>query len=85
MRIHSGLQAAFIALTVFTSVALADSVPVPVVCVVNGDKFADHKHPPILVTYQGKTMAVCCKNCERKFNKDPEKYLKLYEAAIKAK
>ena len=29
----------------------------------------------ITATYNGKTYALCCKSCLKKFNKDPEKYV----------
>ncbi|MEI6561603.1 MAG: hypothetical protein WCO68_05905 [Verrucomicrobiota bacterium] len=83
MCIHSAIRAAFLVLTLCTVTAFADG-PVPERCVVSGDRFADHNHAPIQVTYQGRTMAVCCKGCERKFHKDPEKYIKLYDEALKA-
>lgn len=28
------------------------------------------------VTYQGKVIGFCCKSCVKKFNADPEKYMK---------
>lgn len=31
--------------------------------------------PKITATYNGKTYALCCKTCLKKFNKDPEKYI----------
>ena len=82
MRTH--LKTVVWTLVLIASAAFADNIPVPAVCVVSGDRFADHNHPPIMVTAQGKTIAVCCKGCERKFQKDPAKYIQLYEAAIKA-
>ncbi len=30
----------------------------------------------ITVVYEGKTVALCCKSCLKKFNKNPEKYMK---------
>lgn len=32
--------------------------------------------PKITTTYQGKTIAFCCKDCIDDFKKDPEKYMK---------
>jgi len=54
-------------------------------CVVNGESFAEHHNPPIEVEANGKKMFVCCRGCQRKFKRDPEKYLKLWDAALKAK
>jgi YHS domain-containing protein len=31
--------------------------------------------PEITYEYKGKTYAVCCNNCLKKFKKDPEKYI----------
>ena len=31
--------------------------------------------PEITYTYKGKTYALCCNNCLKKFKKDPEKYI----------
>jgi len=67
----------------FGAIARAgDALPLET-CVVNGDKFSEH-HAPIMVTYKGRSMFVCCKGCKHKFDKDPEKYLKLWEEALKA-
>ncbi len=31
--------------------------------------------PEVTYTYKGKTYALCCNNCLKKFKKDPEKYI----------
>lgn len=31
--------------------------------------------PEITYSYEGKTYALCCNNCLKKFKKDPEKYI----------
>ncbi len=62
--------------------AAAKVLPVPTTCVVNGDDFAEHDNPPKQVTYEGKTMTVCCRKCVRKFEKNPAKYTKLYLEAV---
>lgn len=42
-------------------------------CPVTGDEIdAEGK----TVEYKGKTIAFCCKSCLKKFNKQPEKYMK---------
>ena len=82
IKIASGFFAVTLILIGIT--ARAEDIPLPVCCVVNGDKFSDHKREPIHVTYNGRTIPVCCANCARKFEKNPEKYIKLYDAAIKA-
>ena len=32
--------------------------------------------PAVTTSYKGKTVAFCCKDCVKDFNKDPEKYMK---------
>ena len=41
------------------------------VCPVSGETIDD----PVLISYKGKTYAVCCKSCLKKIKKDPEKYI----------
>lgn len=48
-----------------------DNKPVNTVCPVSGEVIDD----PVLTTYNGKTYALCCKTCLKKFNKAPEKYI----------
>lgn len=48
-----------------------DNKPVNTVCPVSGEVIDD----PVLTTYNGKTYALCCKRCLKKFNKAPEKYI----------
>lgn len=82
MPAHS-LKAVFAAAFVFSLLLAgvrADDAH-PEQCVVNHDKFSEHHHPPITVSYKGQSMVVCCRKCARKFKKDPEKFLKLYEQA----
>lgn len=42
------------------------------VCPVSGEEIDGD----ITATYEGKTYALCCKRCLKKFDKDPEKYIK---------
>ena len=52
-------------------------------CVVSGEKLGEMGEPYV-IQYEGHTVKFCCKNCLKKFNKDPKKYLaKLDEAAKK--
>ncbi len=46
--------------------------PVNSICPVSGEEVDGE----ITATYNGKTYAVCCKKCLRKFNKEPETYIK---------
>jgi YHS domain-containing protein len=43
------------------------------VCPVSGDTVGD-VGKPVYAQYQGKTIAFCCKDCLKKFNKSPDKY-----------
>jgi len=53
-----------------TDVKIADNKPFNIVCPVSGEEI----DPDVTATYNGKTYALCCKSCLKKFNKDPEKY-----------
>jgi len=44
-------------------------------CVVSGEKLGEMGDPYVF-TQDGQEIKLCCKNCLKKFNKDPEKYLK---------
>jgi len=46
-------------------------------CIVMPEDETDGK---TTVEYQGKLYGVCCKGCIKKFNKEPEKYVKALEA-----
>jgi len=47
--------------------------PVNTVCPVSGDKVGD-VGKPVYAQYQGNTIAFCCKDCLKKFQKNPDKY-----------
>ena len=52
-------------------------------CLVSGEKLGEMGEPYV-IQYEGRTVKFCCKNCLKKFNKDPKKHLaKLDEAAKK--
>jgi YHS domain-containing protein len=53
--------------------AQTSSQAVNTVCPVSGDTVGD-VGKPVYAQYQGKTIAFCCKDCLKKFNKNPEKY-----------
>ena len=55
-------------------------------CIVSGEEFGGDMGKPITQTYQGQEMKFCCKSCVKKFNKEPEKYIKMMneESAKKA-
>jgi Uncharacterized conserved protein len=48
------------------------SKPVNTVCPVSGEQIENDK---VTVAYEGKTYALCCKSCLKKFQKDPAKYI----------
>lgn len=49
-----------------------DATPFNTVCPVSGEDIeSDH----VNVSYNGKTYALCCKKCLKKFKVDPEKYI----------
>ncbi len=45
-------------------------------CIVSDEKLGE-MGKPVVLTYQGQEMKFCCKDCVKKFNKEPAKYLKL--------
>ena len=54
-----------------TKPADAAAKPVNTKCPVSGEDIDASK----TIVYQGKTIAFCCPDCEKAFNKDPEKYM----------
>jgi YHS domain-containing protein len=49
----------------------ADTTPINKYCAVNTKDLID---PKVTTVYKGKTIAFCCEDCIKEFNKDPEKY-----------
>ena len=55
-------------------------------CVVSGEELGADMGKPVEVEYKGRTVQLCCKGCIKKFNAEPEKYIKILdEAEAKAK
>jgi len=82
-RIVKAIPAVALGLAMTTGLQAGEAkTQVPEVCVVNGDKFAERKNPPITVSHNGESIVVCCKKCSKKFQKDPEKFIKLYKEAL---
>jgi len=55
------------------------------ICVVSGDKLGQ-MGPPTTINYKGTEVRFCCKDCEKDFQKDPDKYLiRLKQAEEKSK
>ncbi len=66
------------------SSAKAEVKPYPLdYCIVSDEKFGGDMGKPIVTVYQGQEMKFCCASCTKKFKKDPEKYLKLMDEAVK--
>jgi YHS domain-containing protein len=64
-------------------VAKNESKPKPYplkTCLVTGDGL-DDMDERVTTVYMGQTFEFCCKPCLKKFNKNPEKYLKALEKA----
>lgn len=51
-------------------------------CPVSGDKLGEMGDAYVF-TYKGQEVKLCCKSCKKKFDKDPEKYMKIIRAADK--
>jgi hypothetical protein len=51
-------------------------------CPVSGDKLGEMGKPYVF-TYKDREVKLCCKNCKKDFDKEPDKYIKLIEAADK--
>ena len=49
-------------------------------CVVSGERLGEMGKPNI-IHYHDREVRLCCKDCEKDFKKDPEKYLKKLDAA----
>ena len=54
-------------------------------CIVSDEKLgADASMKPFAFTHEGQEIKLCCKSCQKDFNKAPAKYLKKLEGAGKA-
>ena len=51
-------------------------------CVVSGEKL-DAMGGPVVFTYEGQEVRLCCEHCKPKFEKHPEDYLKKIKDASK--
>lgn len=52
----------------------------PDTCIVSGEKLGEMGKPYVFV-HEGQEIKLCCKSCLKKFNKEPEKYLKKLDEA----
>ena len=51
-------------------------------CFISGEKLGE-MGKPFVFTYQGQELKMCCKDCKKKFDKNPEKYMKDFQDAAK--
>jgi len=70
------------------SVAAAKPVPYPLTtCIISGDKLGGDMGAPIVFIYQDAAKGInqeikfCCPMCKPQFLKDPDKYMKIIQAA----
>jgi YHS domain-containing protein len=54
-------------------------------CIVSGEKIDGDMGAPYVFTYQGREIKLCCKDCKKKFDKEPATYLKKLDEGEKAK
>jgi hypothetical protein len=55
-------------------------------CIVSDEKLgADPAMKTFVFTHEGQEIKLCCKSCQKTFNKSPEKYMKKLADAGKAK
>jgi hypothetical protein len=63
----------------------AKSKPYPLeTCIVSDEKLGEMGEP-YTFTHQGQEIKLCCKPCQKDFNKTPQKYLKKLEKTDKKK
>lgn len=53
-------------------------------CVVSDEKLGGDMGKPFVFVYEGQEFKLCCKDCKKKFDKDPAKYTKKFAEAQKA-
>ena len=54
-------------------------------CIVSDEKLgADPGMKEFVFTHEGQEIKLCCKSCQKDFNKNPAKYLKKLDGAAKA-
>lgn len=59
----------------------AESYPLKT-CVVSGQQLGK-MGDPIILNHNGRVVKLCCRGCVKKFNADPDKYLKVLDEAEK--
>lgn len=77
-----------IAVLAFAAVSRADDNKTAVkpyaleTCFISGDKLGE-MGKPVVFTYHGQEIKLCCKDCKKQFDKDPAKAMAAYETAVK--
>jgi YHS domain-containing protein len=80
------ILAAGLALRAEDTNSVAGAQPTPdklTTCPVSGDKLDGDMGGPYVFTYKGQEVKLCCKNCKKDFDKDPDKYIAKIRAADK--
>ena len=63
----------------------ATAKPYPLkTCIVSDEKLGGDMGKPYVFAYEGQEIKLCCKDCKKKFDKDPAKYIKKLADAQKA-
>lgn len=76
---------ALFALAAVAAHAEDKKAPVPdklTTCPVSGDKLGEMSKP-FVFEYKGREVKLCCKDCKKDFDKDPDKFMKKIIAADK--
>jgi len=52
-------------------------------CIVSEEALGGDMGDPVVFTYQGREVKLCCKSCRKDFDKEPAKFIKKIEEAEK--
>lgn len=77
--------AILLAITAIAAHAEDKKAPIPdklTTCPVSGDKLGEMSKP-FVFEYKGREVKLCCKDCKKDFDKDPDKFMKKIIAADK--
>jgi hypothetical protein len=79
---------ALAAISTVATLALADDAkspkPYPLkTCLVSGEKLGEGGMTPVAITNDNQIIKFCCANCVKDFKKDPAKYMKKLDEAVK--
>lgn len=63
----------------------ANPAPYPLqTCIISGEKFGE-MGKPVVFTYEGQEIKLCCNSCKKTFDKNPAKYMKIIQDAAAKK